>query len=99
MKDLDFETLWNSTSRVAPSAKSPRQTFHEGKCHCNILMYLQEKAHSNTCPWILSQTYPGQRALTAYLRLSIKGAPKQPNSFPATRRLMDQVWPKNTSNT
>jgi len=54
-------------------------------------MYLQEKAHSNMCSWILSQTYPGQRALTAYLQSSIKGAPKQPNSSPAARQLTDHV--------
>jgi len=80
-------------SRAAPSAKNPKQTFHKGKRRCNALMYLQEKALSNTCPWISSQTYPGQRALTAYLRSSIKGAPKQPNLSPATKRLMDQASP------
>jgi len=65
-KNSDSKTLWNNTSKVVPSAKNPKQISHEGKHLYNDLMYLQEKVHSNTYRWTLSQTYPDQTALTAY---------------------------------
>jgi len=97
MRGPDSETLWNNTSRGVPNVKNPKQTSHKEKHPYNVSMYQQEKAHFNMYQWILSQTCPGQRVLTAYLQSLTKDVPKQPNSSPATKQSMGQVSPKNTS--
>src|SRR6266403_4088403 len=97
MKGPDLETSWNNMSRDVPNVKNLKQIFHEEKHPYNVLMCQQEKAHSNTYRWTLSQIYPGLRVLIAYLRSLTKGVPKQPNLSPVTKQSMVQVSPKNTS--
>src|SRR5258707_13552698 len=74
----------------APTVRNQKPTFHERKPHSNASTHMWKRAPSNTCLWTSSQTCRRARSTTVSSRSLIKDAPKQQNSYHATKQLMDK---------